>query len=98
MAPPPARPGWHPESLAGRLPFLQFRASLTRAVRGFFQDRGYLEVETPYAVPAPGEEVHLRAFATARDHPDGTTERLWLHTSPEFAMKRLLGAPAGATF
>ena len=98
MTAPVARAAWHPESLAGRLPFLRRRAALTRAVRGFFLDRGYLEVETPYAVPAPGEEVHLRAFETARHHPDGTTERLWLHTSPEFAMKRLLVAGAGSIF
>ena len=72
--------------------------ALTRSVRGFFQNHGYLEVETPYAVPAPGEEVHLRAFATTRDYPDGATECLWLHTSPEFAMKRLLVAGAGPIF
>ncbi len=65
---------------------------LTRAVRGFFDARGYLEVETPYAVATPGEEVHLRPFATERIAPDGTRERLFLHTSPEFAMKRLLAA------
>jgi lysyl-tRNA synthetase class 2 len=91
-------PVWHPESLAARMPFLQRRAVLTRAVRGFFHDRGYTEVETPYAVPAPGEEVHLRAFATTREHPDGTRENLWLHTSPELAMKRLLVAGAGPIF
>lgn len=55
-------------------------------------------METPYAVPAPGEEVHLRAFATTRDHPDGTATALWLHTSPEFAMKRLLVAGSGPIF
>lgn len=91
-------PVWHPESLAGRRPFLERRARLTTAVRAFFNDRDYLEVETPYAVPAPGEEVHLRAFATARDHSDGRRENLWLHTSPEFAMKRLLVAQAGPIF
>lgn len=91
-------PVWHPESLAARLPFLHQRARLTSAVRRFFQDRDYLEVETPYAVPAPGEEVHLRAFATTQDFPDGTSQRLWLHTSPEFAMKRLLVAQAGPIF
>jgi elongation factor P--(R)-beta-lysine ligase len=91
-------PVWHPESLAARMPFLARRATLTRAVRGFFHDRGYTEVETPYAVPAPGEEVHLRAFATTREHPDGTLETLWLHTSPEFAMKRLLVAEASPIF
>jgi lysyl-tRNA synthetase class 2 len=91
-------PIWHPESLAARLPFLTRRSALTRAVRGFFERRGYTEVETPYAVPAPGEEVHLRAFATTREHPDGTLEKLWLNTSPEFAMKRLLAAGAGPIF
>jgi lysyl-tRNA synthetase class 2 len=91
-------PVWHPESLAARLPFLTRRTALIRAVRGFFDDRGYTEVETPYAVPAPGEEVHLRAFATTREHPDGRQEKLWLNTSPEFAMKRLLVAQAGPIF
>lgn len=89
---------WHPESLAARLPFLRRRALLTQATRTFFGARGYTEVETPYAVPAPGEEVHLRAFATVRENPDGSTTPLWLHTSPEFAMKRLLVAGAGPIF
>jgi lysyl-tRNA synthetase class 2 len=93
-----ALPIWHPESLAARLPFLQRRDLLTRSVREFFAQRGYQEVETPYAVPAPGEEVHLQAFATERENPDGTSDRLWLHTSPEFAMKRLLVAGAGPIF
>jgi lysyl-tRNA synthetase class 2 len=93
-----ALPVWHPESLAARLPFLARRTVLARAVRGFFEARGYQEVETPYAVAAPGEEVHLRAFATTREHPDGAAEPLWLHTSPEFAMKRLLVAAAGPIF
>ncbi len=43
--------------------FLRRRALLTRATRAFFDARGYTEVETPYAVPAPGEEVHLQTFA-----------------------------------
>ncbi len=55
-------------------------------------------METPYAVPAPGEEVHVQTFATDLRHPDGTTEPLWLHTSPEFAMKKLLVAGAGPIF
>ncbi len=80
------------------MPFLHRRTELTRSVREFFHQRGYSEVETPCAVAAPGEEVHLRAFATTREHPDGATEALWLHTSPEFAMKRLLVAQAGPIF
>ncbi len=95
---PGSLPIWHPESLAARLPFLRRRSELIRTIRIFFHDRAYTEVETPYAVPVPGEEVHLRAFATRRDRPDGSAEPLWLHTSPEFAMKRLLVAGAGPIF
>jgi lysyl-tRNA synthetase class 2 len=67
-------------------------------VRAFFAARGFVEVETPFAVRAPGEEVHLRTFATRRERTDGSTEPLWLHTSPEFAMKRLLVGGAGPIF
>ena len=89
---------WHPNSLADRLPFLRRRGELVRATRRFFEARGYTEVETPYAVRTPGEEVHLRPFATVREAPDGGREALWLHTSPEFAMKKLLVAGAGPVF
>ena len=91
-------PSWHPERLAARLPYLRRRAELTSATREFFTGRGYFEVETPCAVATPGEEVHLRAFRTERDAPDGTTHPLWLHTSPEFGMKRLLAGGAGPIF
>ena len=91
-------PSWHPDSFADRAGFLRRRALLTKATRAFFDARGYLEVETPYAVAAPGEEVHLQAFSTELRLPDGGTRRLWLNTSPEFAMKRVLGAGAGPVF
>ena len=55
-------------------------------------------METPYAVPVPGEEVHLQTFATEYLGPDGLRRTLWLNTSPEFAMKRLLVAGAGPIF
>ena len=93
-----SQPAWHPDSLAARLPFLRRRALLTAATRAFFVARGYTEVETPYAVRVPGEEVHLRAFGTMREFADGTNQPLWLHTSPEFAMKKLLVAGAGQIF
>jgi len=74
------------------------RARLAQAVRAFFDARGYIEVETAYAVPTPGEEVHLRPFRTEREAPTGERETLFLHTSPEFAMKRLLAQGAGPIF
>src|SRR5262249_54435434 len=92
------QPAWSPESLAARLPFLRRRALLTQATRAFFLARRYTEVETAYAVPTPGEEVHLSAFATEQVSPAGERRRLWLHTSPEFAMKKLLAGGAGKIF
>ena len=88
----------HAHALADRLPFLRRRALLTQATRAFFYGRGYTEVETPYAVPTPGEEVHVQAFVTERVAPTGERRRLYLHTSPEFAMKRLLAAGSGPIF
>jgi lysyl-tRNA synthetase class 2 len=79
-------------------PALHRRARLSQSVRAFFDARGYLEVETPYAVRTPGEEVHLQTFRTERRTVDGATEMLWLHTSPEFAMKKLLARGAGRIF
>lgn len=91
-------PRWHPERLAARLPYLRRRARLAAAVRAFFDARGYLEVETPYAVTAPGEEVHLATFATEQMTPNGERRALRLHTSPEFAMKKLLAGGVGRCF
>ena len=91
-------PPWHPERFAARLPFLRRRAALTSATRAFFAARDYTEVETPYAVPTPGEEVHLRALRTEAEDAYGNLRALWLHTSPEFAMKKLLAAGAGPIF
>jgi lysyl-tRNA synthetase class 2 len=93
-----SQPAWTPDRLAARLPFLRRRARLAAAVRAFFAARGYLEVETPYAVSAPGEEVHLHAFSTERVTVTGARVKLWLNTSPEFAMKRLLVGGAGPIF
>jgi elongation factor P--(R)-beta-lysine ligase len=90
--------GWQPHRLAAKLPALRRRAALLQQVRGFFIGRGYTEVETDYAVAMPGEEVHLRPFRTERVAPTGERETLFLHTSPEFAMKKLLASGSGPIF
>ncbi|WP_114394439.1 EF-P lysine aminoacylase EpmA [Oleisolibacter albus] len=100
-APRPAlrRPWWHPEAFARRLPHLRTRQTMTRAVRGWFEAQGFTEVETPALQRSPGLEVHLMAFATdlVGPHPDDRL-RLYLHTSPEFTMKKLLAAGLPAIF
>lgn len=60
------------------------RAKLYAALRAWFSAAGFLEVDTPAMVPLPGLEPHIDPFAV------GTR---WLHTSPEYAMKRLLADP-----
>jgi lysyl-tRNA synthetase class 2 len=62
-------------------------------VRAWFDRQGFLEVETPARVPAPGQEVHLDAIAA----PDGADGR-FLITSPEYHMKRLCGAGYGRIY
>jgi len=71
------------QRLARRRPALEARARVRAALRRWFDEQGFLEIETPARVRAPGQEVHLDAL------PSG--ER-WLITSPEYAMKRLVGA------
>ena len=80
------------------MPGLRRRALLTAGTRAFFIARGYTEVETPYAVPTPGEEVFLRPFRTELISLNGEHRPLFLHTSPEFAMKKLLAGGAGRIF
>lgn len=67
-------------------------------VRAYFDNSGFLEVETPIAVLSPGLEPHLSAFETRSRGPDHAEEVLYLHTSPEYAMKRLLGRGAGSIY
>ncbi len=62
---------------------LHLRARIIQAIRNFFIERNYLEVETPVRIPAPAPEAHIDAIPTD-DH--------YLQTSPELCMKRLLAA------
>lgn len=81
---------WRPDRLGRRLPYLQARGRLQAALREWFAGEGFVEVETPILQVAPGAEVHLAGFATRWKTPDGVERPRWLHSSPEFAMKKLL--------
>jgi len=72
-----------PGSGAHRVDLLRRRAACLRAIRAFFDDRGYLEVQPPLRVRVPGLEPHLVAVSSGE---------AWLITSPEYHMKRLLAA------
>ena len=75
-----------------RRPFLLARNSILAAIRTWFAARDFIEVECATLQVSPGNEAHLHGFATDLIQPDGSHERRYLHTSPEFACKKLLAA------
>jgi len=76
---------------------LRVRARLLSAIRSFFQKRNVLEVETPLLCHATGTDPQLDFFLS-RFHSPPDNQDLFLQTSPEFAMKRLLAAGSGSIF
>jgi len=89
---PRPSPWWRPQVHADRRPFLVARNRIARAVRARFDAWGFTEVEAAALQVSPGNEAHLHAFATEAVGPDGARAPLYLHTSPEFACKKLLAA------
>ena len=82
---------WRPDRLARRRANLAARGRILGAVRDFFAAALYIEVDTPALQVSPGLEPHLKAFATMLHDPQGGGARQrYLHTSPEFAMKKLV--------
>ena len=88
----PISPWWAATRHADRKPFLLARSAVTKAVRAFFDEQGFLEVDTSILQVSPGNETHLHAPRTDVTHPDGTRAVRYLRTSPEFACKKLLAA------
>ena len=85
-------PWWAPHLYADRRPFLIDRARVTAALRAWFAARDFVEAETAILQVSPGNEAHLHAFATDLIGGAGQRTPLYLHTSPEFAAKKLLAA------
>jgi elongation factor P--(R)-beta-lysine ligase len=83
---------WHPDRFRRREPYLAARRRIIAAIRAFFTERDFVEVDTPALQVSPGLEPHLMAFATELSEPGETPRPRYLHTSPEFAMKKLLVA------
>src|SRR5260370_23829277 len=85
-------PWWTPARHADVRPFLAARGAITRALRAWFDEQGFAEVETGILQVSPGNETHLHAPRTELSLADGTRRERYLRTSPEFACKKLLAA------
>jgi lysyl-tRNA synthetase class 2 len=85
-------PWWSAHVHADRRPLLLARNRIQAGVRGWLAGEGFIEVDPVALQVSPGNEAHLHGFATDAIGNDGVARRMYLHTSPEFAMKKLLAA------
>ena len=85
-------PFWGKARYAERRDCLLTRARVLTSVRRWFCARRFIEVQPAALQASPGNETHLHGFKTALILPDGSPHDAYLHTSPEFAMKKLLTA------
>ncbi len=85
-------PWWAATRHSDRKPFLLARGAITKALRAWFDEQGFLEVETGILQVSPGNETHLHAPRTELVGADGSRTTRYLRTSPEFAAKKLLAA------
>lgn len=88
----PTPPLWRPDIHADRRPALLARGRVKAALRRWFEDRDFIEVEAAQLQLSPGNETHLHGFATTLIDDAGGRHDYYLHTSPEFACKKLLAA------
>ena len=93
-----ALPFWNPLRHAAKRPGLLIRVKLKSAIRAHLEADGFLEVETGIIQVSPGNETHLHGFSTEWIAPGENRITGYLHTSPEFAMKKLLAAGEQRTY
>ena len=91
-------PWWSAARHADVRPFLTARSAVTRAIRAWFDEQGFAEVETGILQVSPGNETHLHAPRTELASPGGERATRYLRTSPEFACKKLLTAGEAKIF
>jgi lysyl-tRNA synthetase class 2 len=85
-------PWWSAARHVDRRPFLAARTTITKAIRAWFDEQGFVEVETGILQISPGNETHLHAPRTELRDSAGQGVTRYLRTSPEFAAKKLLAA------
>src|SRR4051795_1730635 len=91
-------PWWSAARHIDRRPFLAARNALTKAIRAWFDEQGFVEVETGILQMSPGNETHLHAPRTELRDSAGAAITRYLRTSPEFAAKKLLAAGEAKIF
>ena len=74
------------------------REQVIDAIRAYFKDLGFHEVEVPLLLPAPSTEPFLEVFKTELKDDQGNKWQAFLPSSPEFALKKLLSAGSGSVF
>jgi len=85
-------PFWDRARHADRRPVLMARNRIVAALRAWFAAEGFVETGAAILQVSPGNETHLHGFETEMIGPDGRRAPRYLHTSPEFALKKLLAA------
>jgi elongation factor P--(R)-beta-lysine ligase len=91
--PAPERPPWwQPCVHRDRRPFLIGRARMVEAARAFFSAQSFIEIDTAILQMSPGNNAHISAFQTEMLDDTGAKSNFYLHSSPEFAAKKLLAA------
>jgi len=91
-------PWWSKARHADVRPFLAARSAITKAIRAWFDEQGFAEVETAILQVSPGNETHLHAPRTELAGAAGERATRYLRTSPEFACKKLLAAGEAKIF
>jgi lysyl-tRNA synthetase class 2 len=89
---------WQPERHATRRPALLTRNRIKAAIRRWFEERDFIEIEAAALQASPGNETHLHGLATELVSTAGGRVTRYLHTSPEFAAKKLLAADESRIF
>jgi lysyl-tRNA synthetase class 2 len=85
-------PWWNASRHADRRPALLARNRIQAGIRGWLAAQDFTEVDPSALQVSPGNEAHLHAFGAQAIGNDGVPRQMYLHTSPEFAMKKLLAA------
>lgn len=91
-------PWWTAARHADRRPMLLTRNRILRSTRDWFDAQGFLEIDPAALQVSPGNEAHLHGFTTQALDEAGQSRAMYLHTSPEFAMKKLLAAGEARIF